>query len=227
MVFSVGVVKRNDDGELLFLEVVMSVATVEFVEFPKMARLSRECIITEKIDGTNACIKITEDGGFLTGSRTRWITPSDDNYGFSAWAHKHIKELMMLGPGTHFGEWWGSGCQRGYGLSNGEKRWSLFNIARWCLAGQEPQRIPTADPRIEKYQQVLPECCSLVPLLYRGMFDTNTVDAALLHLKVHGSKAAPGFMRPEGVVCYHVAANVGFKKTIEKDEEYKGKSAAK
>jgi hypothetical protein len=201
----------------------MSVATVEFVEFPKMARLSRECIVTEKIDGTNACIKITEDGGFLTGSRTRWITPSDDNYGFSRWAHGNKNQLMKLGPGTHFGEWWGSGCQRGYGLSNGEKRWSLFNVARWCLAGEEPQRIPTADPRIEKYQQVLPECCHLVPVLYRGIFDTFHVENALSVLKVFGSKASPGFMRPEGVVCYHVAGNIGFKKTIEKDDEYKSK----
>jgi hypothetical protein len=201
----------------------MSVASVEFVEFPKMARLSRECIVTEKIDGTNACIKITEDGGFLTGSRTRWITPDDDNYGFSRWAHGNKNQLMTLGPGTHFGEWWGSGCQRGYGLSNGEKRWSLFNVARWCLAGEEPQRIPTADPRIEKYQQELPECCSLAPVLYRGVFDTFHVENALSVLKVFGSKAAPGFMRPEGVVCYHVAGNVGFKKTIEKDDEYKSK----
>jgi hypothetical protein len=201
----------------------MSVATVEFVEFPKMARLSRECIVTEKIDGTNACIKITEDGQFLTGSRTRWITPDDDNYGFSRWAHGNKNQLMNLGPGTHFGEWWGSGCQRGYGLSNGEKRWSLFNVARWCLAGEEPQRIPTADPRIEKYQQVLPECCHLVPVLYRGIFDTFHVENALSALKVFGSKASPGFMRPEGVVCYHVAGNVGFKKTIEKDDEYKSK----
>jgi hypothetical protein len=198
---------------------------MEFVEFSKMARLSRECIVTEKIDGTNACIKITEDGGFLTGSRTRWITPGDDNYGFSAWAHKHITELMALGPGTHFGEWWGSGCQRGYGLTNGEKRWSLFNVARWCLAGETPQRIPTGDPRIEKYQEVLPECCHLVPVLYRGVFDTFHVENALSVLKVFGSKASPGFMRPEGVVCYHIAGNVGFKKTIEKDDEYKGKSA--
>jgi hypothetical protein len=201
----------------------MSVATVDFVEFPKMARLSRECIVTEKIDGTNACIKITEDGGFLTGSRTRWITPSDDNYGFSAWAHRNIAELMKLGPGLHFGEWWGSGCQRGYGLSNGEKRWSLFNVARWCLTGQEPQRIPTGDPRIEKYQQVLPECCHLVPVLYRGVFSTQMVDSAIDLLKHEGSKASPGFMRPEGIVCYHIAGNVGFKKTIEKDEEYKSK----
>lgn len=194
---------------------------VEFVEFPKMARLRRECIITEKIDGTNAVIHISDDGLFLTGSRSRWITPADDNYGFSAWAHKNIAALMTLGPGTHFGEWWGSGCQRGYGLRNGEKRWSLFNVARWCLFDQEPQRIPTADPRIEKYQQRLPECCHLVPVLFRGLFDTARVDESLEGLRLHGSKAAPGFMKPEGVVCYHVAGNVGFKTTLEKDHERK------
>ena len=36
------------------------VSTPEFIEFPKMARLSRECVITEKIDGTNAQIFIEE-----------------------------------------------------------------------------------------------------------------------------------------------------------------------
>lgn len=194
---------------------------VEFVEFPKIARLRRECIITEKIDGTNASICITEDGLFLTGSRSRWITPSDDNYGFSAWAHRNIAELMTLGPGTHFGEWWGSGCQRGYGLTKGEKRWSLFNVARWCLHDAEPQRIPTADPRIEKFQQALPACCHLVPVLYRGMFDTAKVDEAIADLRTNGSKAAPGFMKPEGVICFHVAGNFGLKTTLEKDAERK------
>jgi len=47
---------------------------IEFKEFPKIARLSRECIITEKIDGTNASILITDDGDMFFGSRTRWIT---------------------------------------------------------------------------------------------------------------------------------------------------------
>jgi hypothetical protein len=196
---------------------------VEFVEFPKMPRLRRDCIITEKIDGTNACIRITEDGQFLVGSRTRWITPENDNYGFAKWAYEHRDELMGLGVGTHFGEWWGSGCQRGYSLTNGEKRWSLFNVSRWHLWCEEPQRIPTADPRIEKYQEKLPECCHLVPVLFRGTFDTTRVDEALEHLRTNGSMAAPGFMKPEGVVCFHIAGNFGFKTTLEKDEEYKGK----
>ena len=199
---------------------------IEFVEFPKMPRLKRECIITEKIDGTNACIKITEDGQFLTGSRTRWITPTDDNYGFSKWAHDHKDELMGLGVGTHFGEWWGSGCQRGYGLSKGEKRWSLFNVARWCLHSNVPEPIASADPRVIKWQQKLPACCHLVPVLFRGEFDTARVDECLEHLRICGSQASPGFMKPEGVVCFHVAGNFGFKTTLEKDHEYKEKVSA-
>lgn len=193
----------------------------QFNEFPKMARLSRECIITEKIDGTNAQILITEDGQFLTGSRTRWITPQDDNFGFSTWAHAHKDELMKLGVGRHFGEWWGAGIQRNYGLK--EKRLSLFNVSRWCMYGNTPERIPYADPRIEKYQDVLPECVGLVPVMYRGLFDTSAVDWQIDMLKQDGSYAAPGFMKPEGIVCWHVAANIGFKKTIEKDDTPKSK----
>ena len=34
----------------------------EFQPFPKIPRLSREIVITEKIDGTNAQILITDDG---------------------------------------------------------------------------------------------------------------------------------------------------------------------
>lgn len=192
----------------------------EFQEFPKIARLSRECIITEKIDGTNGQIYIGEGGEFLVGSRSRWITPEQDNYGFAAWAYAHREELMTLGVGRHFGEWWGKGIQRKYGMA--EKRWSLFNVARWCLSGETPQRIPTADPRIVKMQDALPYCCSLVPVLYRGIFTTEACESAITELRTDGSKASPGFMNAEGIVCYHVAGGFGFKKTLEKDESPKG-----
>jgi hypothetical protein len=191
-------------------------ALPEFVEFPKIARLSREVIISEKIDGTNGQICITEDGQMLIGSRSRWITPEQDNYGFAAWAHAHREELMKLGIGRHFGEWWGQGIQRKYGMT--EKRWSLFNVSRWCLHGEVVQRIPTADPRVVKMQDVLPACCSLVPVLYRGIFTTDACEAALADLRTNGSKAAPGYKFAEGIVCFHVAGNFGLKKTLEKDE---------
>jgi len=188
----------------------------DFQEFQKIPRLSRDCYITEKIDGTNGSVFITEDGQMLIGSRTRWITPEQDNYGFARWATEHRKELMALGVGRHFGEWWGQGIHRKYGMS--EKRWSLFNISRWCLAGETPQRIPTADPRIVKIQDVLPACCSLVPVLFHGIFTTDACEAAIADLRANGSKAAPGYKFAEGIVVFHTAANSGFKKTLERDD---------
>lgn len=191
---------------------------MEFQEFPKMARLSRPCIVTEKIDGTNAQIWIAPDGDqLLVGSRTRWITTKEDNYGFAGWVQAHEDEIRKLGPGRHFGEWWGQGIQRGYGLK--EKRLSLFNVSRWCLFGQEPKTTIHPDPKVPpKTQDILPECIGLVPTLWEGEFRTISVCSSLAALESHGSLAAPGFMDPEGVVVFHVAAGIGFKKTIKGDE---------
>jgi hypothetical protein len=185
---------------------------MEFIEFNKISRLSRECVITEKIDGTNAQIFIGEDGEFLVGSRTRWLQPENDNFGFAKWATLHKEELLLLGPGRHFGEWWGNGIQRGYGLQNGDKRFSLFNVNRW---GEFRD--------MEKYPIDRPACCGVVPVLRNGIFDTDMVRDALFHLERDGSSAAPGFMKPEGVVIFHTASGTLFKKTIEKDDAPKSK----
>ncbi len=56
----------------------------EFTAFPKIPRLNREIIVTEKIDGTNAQVVVTEDGEVRAGSRSRWITPEADNFGYAA-----------------------------------------------------------------------------------------------------------------------------------------------
>lgn len=182
---------------------------MEFESFGKIARLSRECVVTEKIDGTNGQICITEDGGFYIGSRNQWIVTPDNGYatdpfGFARWALDHKDELIeKLGVGRHFGEWWGSGIQRGYGLTKGDRRFSLFNTSRWGDAS------------------VRPSCCSVVPVLYEGIFDTSAIQDAMNRLREAGSMAAPGFMKPEGVVVFHKAGGVLFKKTIERDEEPK------
>src|ERR1700743_312939 len=106
---------------------------MEFEAFGKIPRLTREIVITEKIDGTNAQVYIYRDkNGDLqmrAGSRTRWITPEDDNFGFARWVHENKEHLLKLGKGQHFGEWWGLGIQRCYNLR--EKRFSLFNTLRW------------------------------------------------------------------------------------------------
>jgi len=178
-----------------------------FVPFSKIARLNREVILTEKIDGTNASVHVLEDGTVLAGSRTRWITPDDDNFGFARWVKEHEDELRTgLGVGAHYGEWWGSGIQRGYGLTKGEKRFSLFNTGRWT-------------------DDVRPACCRVVPVLVAGVGVHRCVDFALATLRTKGSLAAPGFMRPEGLVVFHTAANQLFKVTLERDEEPKGQTA--
>jgi hypothetical protein len=186
---------------------------MEFQEFPKMARLSREVIVTEKIDGTNAQVCIYEIPGYdessgvvaqrdglamRIGSRTRWITPDDDNFGFARWAQENADSLFRLGVGRHFGEWYGSGIQRNYGLQ--EKRLALFNVSRWDDAAARPT------------------CCHVVPTLWRGNFSDLDTGLLLDELAALGSHAAPGFMKPEGIVVFHVAAGIGFKRTIHKDE---------
>lgn len=175
---------------------------MEFQKFSKIPRWSRDVVVTEKIDGTNAQILITEDGGFFTGSRNRWITPENDNYGFSRWAYEHQEELMELGVGRHFGEWWGSGIQRGYGLEKGEKRFSLFNTSKW--------------------KDARPACCGVVPILWEGVMDDIDIESIMLELKLEGSVAAPGYMNPEGIVIFHTAGGSLFKKTFEQDATGKG-----
>jgi hypothetical protein len=178
---------------------------MEFKPFTKIPRLSRDIVITEKIDGTNGIIAIGEDGEFQVGSRARWITPENDNAGFARWAYGNKDELMKLGAGYHYGEWWGQGIQRGYGLK--EKRFSLFNVSRW------------ADDAIR------PACCFVVPTLFTGIFSTMIIDVVLRGLMETGSCAAPEFMNPEGVVIFHTASGHLYKKTIERDEYHKGESA--
>ena len=168
---------------------------IEFRSFPKIARLSKSIIVTEKIDGTNGQIFIKEDGTIFAGSRNRWVTPDNDNFGFAAWVADHKDELLTLGPGRHFGEWWGLGIQRGYGLA--EKKFSLFNIAQ--------------------SNSFLPACCTFVPILYHGQMDTGMIELCLDRLREHGSVAAPGFMKPEGIIVFHTGAHICFKKTLDGD----------
>ena len=217
---------------------------IEFRGWPKIARLFRDCVITEKIDGTNAAIGIQEfpfgwhaggvdgdgvshevpEGALLllgpenpdngwglpdheylvyAQSRKRVITPDADNHGFARWVWGNAEGLVQaLGEGLHFGEWWGSGIQRGYGLRNGEKRFSLFNTARWHDI-DELSKVPGL---------------GAVPVLYDGLFSTGAVDHAKGDLRTYGSSASPGFMNPEGVVVYHSASNMMFKSTLENDE---------
>lgn len=195
--------------------------STEFVAWPKTPRLYRDAVITEKIDGTNAAVVIesvelgeNEDPNasayvesttygsmfvLYAQSRKRIITPENDNYGFSRWVRENASTLAAdLGPGRHFGEWWGQGIQRGYGLDH--KRFSLFNTKKWELAEFSTPNLYT------------------VPVIFEDVFDELLIKYALSFLRGQGSYAARGFMNPEGVCVYHTAANAVFKVLLENDD---------
>jgi len=192
-----------------------------FMPMPKIPRLHGDVIVTEKIDGTNACVEFADTGpGFLMAACSRnrrlvtvswmkdheqwpdvqWHDNKGDNAGFGAWFLSHYLELRALGYGRHFGEWWGKGIQRGYGLE--EKRFSLFR----------------ANPL-----KTLPACVGVVPVLETlDTFSTDALSMILCGLSVGGSVAAQGFMQPEGLVAFHVRSGQLFKYTF--DAGPKGKT---
>ena len=206
--------------------------TIPFEGFPKIPRLRRDCTITEKIDGTNAQVfirlpdpvlpnwgfeigidtQIVIDGSpaiIRAGSRNRWLGQGgkQDNLGFGMWVTDHAHALASLGLGQHFGEWYGQGIQRGYGLDH--KRFALFNTARWG-----------------KHNPNTPACCEVVPVLHTHAFGDFAVDSVLDHLRSVGSHAALGFASPEGIVVYMHASKTLHKVLLENDEVAKGQAAA-
>jgi hypothetical protein len=212
---------------------------LEFTEFEKISRLNREVICTEKIDGTNGQVHIRPAEGselemgydtqievagvphyIRAGSRNRWVLHigTDDNNGFGRWVYQHAHELAALGAGSHFGEWWGQGIQRKYGLS--EKRWSLFNVGRWV---QDNGTMDT--PPLTEKQLYAPLCCHVVPILAVGIGTDEPVNRALELLRSSGSVASSGFMKPEGVVAFHTHSRTLFKVTLERDQEPKSMRA--
>ena len=186
---------------------------IHFQPWPKIYRLAREIIITEKIDGTNAAIGVTEDGRVYAQSRNRLISVFDDNAGFAQWVKQHEDVLRdTLGPGVHFGEWWGVGIQRGYGLS--ERRFSLFNSWKWGIDELGVTKLELA--------RQLGVAIYSVPILYQGEWiqgdDGLFAPAYWLEvLRRNGSRAAVGYPNAEGIVVFHTASSEMFKWTLDGD----------
>jgi hypothetical protein len=164
-----------------------------FIKWPKIPRFEHEIFhFSEKLDGTNACI-VVSNGEIAAQSRTRFVTPEDDNYGFAQWVFANKDQLINdLGEGHHFGEWWGQGIQRNYDLK--EKRFSLFN--------------PNKKSSL----------CSNVPIFYSCSFHYvfDMIEEFKIKLKTGGSIAAPNYMKPEGFVIYGEQSHSYWKVIIDK-----------
>jgi hypothetical protein len=212
----------------------------EFVAFPKLPRLNRQCQITEKVDGTNACVVIEEvEGQTINGfwvyaqSRKQLITPEKDNQGFARWVDENQDKLIqLLGVGRHYGEWYGSKINGNpYNLDS--KRFALFDPLRYEHSLFIPSAAQIGNPWGTVPHDLSPRLGEVyvhtVPLLECTMFHTWVVDHWVQWLRKNGSQLPHLYRmdeddtRPaEGVVVWHTAARQSFKVTLENDEKPKG-----
>lgn len=166
------------------------------VEFKAWDKIPREnpfkVTISEKINGTNACIIIIDGEIVGVQSRKRLISLLDDNYGFARWVETNKGDLLNLGEGYHYGEWAGLGVQKNPHALD-EKKFFLFNTFRWNE--NNPNR---------------PLCCEVVPVLFQGELTPAIIPTLLNELQ---EKAADN-QTPEGVVVYYHAFRKYTKHTI-------------
>lgn len=168
----------------------------EFKPYPKIMNLDRLWMtITQKLHGTNAQVLV--NGNYIVpGSRTRFLSTSDDNYGFARFVEENRDFLIgMLGDGIHYGEWCGPGINSGEGLK--EKSLFLFNH--------------------HKFKDVsLPKNVFCVPVLFEGPFSHENITKTMQDLKVNGSQIVPGFKKVEGIVIQ--VGKEKFKCVFDKEE---------
>lgn len=202
--------------------------TIEFKAWPKTPRLFREVIVTEKIDGTNSAVIIQEledfadadpmngltiverDGKYYevaAQSRNRLIFPgkTTDNYGFAGFVQKNAEELFdLLGPGRHYGEWWGKGIQKRYQNAHaGIRGFALFNT--------EKHKDLHAWLPMDGGIDVLVEP---VHVLYQGPFSEEEIRGTLEQLKKYGSWTSP-LDSSEGIVIFHTQSRQTYKVTLD------------
>lgn len=174
-----------------------------FKSFSKIQSIGKLFMsITEKLHGSNAQVYIYRDENnelqLKAGSRSRWLVPGDDNFGFAQFVYDNKEEIITkLGEGRHYGEWCGLGVNGGYNLP--EKRLYLFNWRRF-----------------KSYESELPNRILTVPLLYTGKMSLEVIDETMAKLKESGSFISPGYMKPEGVVVEFDGSF--YKKTFDIEE---------
>lgn len=187
---------------------------MEFKSFPDVKQIGKAAItITQKLHGTNAQIVVTRiypEADLISteetvpkyevraGSRNRWLTVDDDNFGFAKYVEENKQSIIeLLGEGTWYGEWVGPGINSSEGLK--EKTFAIFNIAR-----------------IE--DKPLPPRMIGVPLLYKGEFSSEAIQEAFDTLREKGSALVPGYMSPEGIVVHLLGTDLRFKKVFKAEE---------
>lgn len=221
----------------------------EYVKWSNTARLFRDITITEKLDGTNACVifervstmEIPVDGNLkncinittvgdeqyavYAQSRNRLITPASDNAGFAKWVEKNHEQLFyVLGEGRHYGEWWGQGIGRKYDMDR--KVFSVFNTAGWHKEEVNGFEERTSRAIRAAHVRNVGVDINCVPILGVHTFDESLIRGIAKDLHLFGSTATAEytgdkFPNPEGICIYHKGADTVFKYTLDNNDKHK------
>ena len=174
----------------------------EFEAWPKIPRaILGDCVMTNKMDGTNACVII--EGGVIVGvqSRKRMLNVGKDpetkqerdNYGFASHVVHNKETFLALGEGRHYGEWAGEGIQKNPHDLTG-KQFFLFNTLRWGVHNPPPKGI------------------QVVEVLHHGEYTRQTVDDVMNDLL---DRSVTEGWKAEGIVVYFPKIKAMEKHTFE------------
>lgn len=184
-----------------------------FKPFPKITRYTRPRLghITEKMDGTNACVIV--EGGQVVGaqSRNRLLTSLShnsfgepffqdhgENHGFAHWVKTNKDKLALLGDGYHYGEWCGPGIN-GNRHNLTEKVFYHFNPFRY------------RDTDFKEYEAGI----SFVRVLFEGEITDEVVKRTA---EAHWDSIHDVFYKPEGVMIYYHDFKTTLKFTYDNPE---------
>jgi hypothetical protein len=119
------------------------------------SEVSYKCKV--KLHGTNAAVQVYQDGRIVAQSRTSELSTTSDNAGFAQWVDSQADLWKKIAADSDedmiiFGEWAGSGIQKGVAVSNiGKKVFAVFAakvigedslIKRPCILNELVRGIP-------------------------------------------------------------------------------------
>lgn len=180
--------------------------SIEFAPWPKIGRIgdSIQVQITEKIDGTNACIVV--EGGEIVAcqSRKKFIVPGDDNAGFAGWAYKNRHVLAeVLGDGHHYGEWAGPAIQKNP-MNLSKKKFFLFDPRRYDFQWEDRLDLVLDGGNLGK-----------VPVLYEGAYFSELTERVMFDLAVNSRLRG---YEAEGIITWWAPFRTMTKTTFKHSE---------
>lgn len=212
-----------------------------FKAWPKTPRLYRDVVITEKIDGTNACVVVADPyqvyrvspGDYRVAELEQFgehrVSPSvatvfTERGPLMVWVQSRKSLITLDRDNFGFAAWVADNADTlvadlGQGRHYGE--WWGHKIQRGYRRDDRSFSLFAAE-RWGEEPGFTTQGLEVVPTLSVGTMSDVLVSSALAYLREEGSVAAPGFMDPEGICVYHTASETAFKVTLKDDEAPKG-----